>query len=102
MIGAQDSGALPRIVGPAKDFVRGSINNRPFRPGGLNNDDSLGKIHPDGACNGEWAQELLHGKSAQVLPPGFKDGLDLGDLKVMLCQKDPVLVDTINAYVFIH
>lgn len=86
--GAQDEGALPRIVGPAKDFVRGSINNRPFRPGGLNSDDSLGKIYPDGACNGEWARELLHGKSAQVKPPGFKDGLDLGDLKVVLCQKD--------------
>lgn len=80
-IGAHDSGALPRIVGPAKDFVRGSINNRPFRPGGLDNADSLGKIHPDGACNGEWAHELLHGGPAQILPPGFKEGLDLGDLK---------------------
>ncbi|XP_057789861.1 DExH-box ATP-dependent RNA helicase DExH11 isoform X1 [Salvia miltiorrhiza] len=79
--GSQDSGALPRIVGPAKDFVRGSINNRPFRPGGLDSTDSLGKIHPDGACNGEWARGLLHGESAQILPPGFKDGLDLGDLK---------------------
>ncbi|KAK6163790.1 hypothetical protein DH2020_000654 [Rehmannia glutinosa] len=80
-IGAQESGALPRIVGPAKDFVRGSINSRPFRPGGLDNADSLGKIIPDGACNGEWARELLHGGFAQVLPPGFKDGLHLGDLK---------------------
>ncbi|KAI3450303.1 hypothetical protein Pfo_006968 [Paulownia fortunei] len=80
-IGAKDSGALPRIVGPAKDFVRGSINNRPFRPGGLDNADSLGKILPDGACNGEWARELLHGGPVQVVPPGFKDGLDLGDLK---------------------
>ncbi|XP_041998400.1 DExH-box ATP-dependent RNA helicase DExH11-like isoform X1 [Salvia splendens] len=77
----QDSGALPRIVGPAKDFVRGSINSRPFRPGGLDNADSLGKIYPDGACNGEWARGLLHGEAALILPPGFKDGPDLGNLK---------------------
>lgn len=82
--GATDSGALPRIVGPVKDFVRGSLNNRPFRPGGLDSAESLGKIHPVGACNGEWARELLQGGPAQILPPGFKDGLDLGDLKVML------------------
>ncbi|KAG8387912.1 hypothetical protein BUALT_Bualt02G0070700 [Buddleja alternifolia] len=80
-IGAEDSGALPRIVGPAKDYVRGSINNRPFRPGGLDNADSLGKILPAGACNGEWASEVLHGGPAQVLPPGSRDGLDLGHLK---------------------
>ncbi|PIN04704.1 Cytoplasmic exosomal RNA helicase SKI2, DEAD-box superfamily [Handroanthus impetiginosus] len=85
MIGAEDSGALPRIVGPAKDFVRGSLKNRPFRPGGLDNADSLGKIFPEGACNGEWARELLHGGPAQVRPPGFKDGLDLGDLKAHSC-----------------
>ncbi|KAL2238417.1 DExH-box ATP-dependent RNA helicase DExH11 [Sesamum indicum] len=80
-VGAEDSGALPRIVGPAKDFVRGSINNRPFRPGGLGKTDSLEKILPDGACNGEWALELLHGGPAQVIPPGFRDGLDLGQLE---------------------
>ncbi|KAL0458826.1 UNVERIFIED_CONTAM: DExH-box ATP-dependent RNA helicase DExH11 [Sesamum latifolium] len=80
-VGAEDSGALPRIVGPAKDFVRGSINNRPFRPGGLDKTDSLEKILPDGACNGEWALELLHGGPAQVIAPGFKDGLDLGQLE---------------------
>ncbi|KAL3625768.1 Antiviral helicase ski2 [Castilleja foliolosa] len=79
--GAQESGAMPHIAGPAKDFVRGSISNRPFRPGGLDNADSLGKIAPDGACNGEWARELLHGGRAQVLPPGLKDGLHLGDLE---------------------
>ncbi|KAL8548922.1 hypothetical protein ACS0TY_007977 [Phlomoides rotata] len=79
--GAPDSGALPRIVGPVKDFVRGSLNSRPFHPGGLDNTESIGKIHPIGACNGEWARELLQGGPAQFLPPGFKDGLDLGDLK---------------------
>ncbi|GFP91206.1 helicase ski2w [Phtheirospermum japonicum] len=79
--GAQESGAMPRIAGPAKDFVRGSISNRPFRPGGLDNSDSLGKIAPDGACNGEWARELLHGGRAQILPPGLRDGLYLGDLE---------------------
>ena len=30
----------PRMPGPSKDFVRGSINNRPFRPGGLQADDA--------------------------------------------------------------
>ncbi|KAL2486376.1 ATP-dependent RNA helicase SKI2 [Abeliophyllum distichum] len=84
-IGAKDSGALPRIVGPAKDFVRGSINKRPFHPGGLDNTDSLGKILPDGACNGEWVREVLNGGPAQVVPPGFKDGLDFGDLKGHSC-----------------
>lgn len=84
-VGAKDSGALPRIVGPAKDFVRGSINNRPFHPGGLDNTDSLGKILPDGACNGEWVKEVLDGGPAQVVPPGFKDGLDFGDLKGHSC-----------------
>lgn len=98
-VGAEDSGALPRIVGPAKDFVRGSINNRPFRPGGLDKTDSLEKILPDGACNGEWALELLHGGPAQVIPPGFRDGLDLGQLEVMLLNpimKDPVSVNALN------
>lgn len=75
---------MPRIVGPAKDFVRGSINNRPFWPGGLDNGDSLVKIHPEGACNGEWAHELLNGGPAQTLPPGFKNGMDLGHLSVLL------------------
>ncbi|KAK4492081.1 hypothetical protein RD792_002878 [Penstemon davidsonii] len=81
IIGAEGSGALPRIVGPAKDFVRGSISNRPFRPGGLDNGDSLGKIFPDAACNGEWVDELLNGGPAQFLPPGFKEGVDLGQLE---------------------
>ncbi|XP_073304580.1 DExH-box ATP-dependent RNA helicase DExH11 isoform X1 [Primulina huaijiensis] len=81
--GADNSGSLPRIVGPAKDFVKGSINSRPFHPGGLVDVDSLGKILPDGCYNGEWAQELLNGGPAQVLPPGFKEGLNLGHLKLL-------------------
>ncbi|XP_073149215.1 DExH-box ATP-dependent RNA helicase DExH11 isoform X2 [Henckelia pumila] len=83
--GADNSGSLPRIVGPAKDFVRGSISSRPFRPGGLDDVDSLGKILPDGCYNGEWAQELLNGGTGQVLPPGFKEGLNLGHLKEHSC-----------------
>ncbi|GMH07384.1 hypothetical protein Nepgr_009224 [Nepenthes gracilis] len=79
-VGAEDSGALPRITGPAKDFVKGSINNRPFRPGGL--DESLSRLVPDGASNGEWVCEVLDGGPAQEIPPSFKRGLDLGDLKV--------------------
>ncbi|KAL6565185.1 Antiviral helicase ski2 [Orobanche minor] len=79
--GAKESGGLPCIIGPAKDFLRGSISSRPFRPGGPDNADYLGKSIPDGACNGEWAHELLHGGRAQVLPPGFKYESHLGDLE---------------------
>lgn len=81
MVGAQDTGPLPRMVGPAKDFIRGSINNRPFRPGGLDDSQSLDRIPPLGASNGEWVQEVLNGGPALVVPPSFKQGLDLGDLK---------------------
>ncbi|KDP46561.1 hypothetical protein JCGZ_08533 [Jatropha curcas] len=81
-VGAQDSSPLPRIVGPAKDFVRGSINNRPFHPGGLDNSQSLERVLPAGATNGEWVHELLNGGPAQSIPPSLKRGLDLGDLKV--------------------
>ncbi|CAN4102238.1 unnamed protein product [Withania somnifera] len=80
-VGADDSGALPRIVGPPKDFVRGSINNRPFRPGGLYDSPSSGRVVPDGATNGEWVREVLNGGHAQTTPPSFKQGPDLGDLK---------------------
>ncbi|KAK9280712.1 hypothetical protein L1049_014410 [Liquidambar formosana] len=81
MAGAQDSGPLPRMAGPAKDFVRGSINNRPFRPGGLDDSQSLERILPIGASNGEWIREVLNGGPAQAVPPSLKQGLDLGDLK---------------------
>lgn len=84
MAGAQDSGPLPRMAGPAKDFVRGSINNRPFRPGGLDDSQSLERILPIGASNGEWVREVLNGGPAQAVPPSLKQGLDLGDLKVNL------------------
>ncbi|KAM7527413.1 hypothetical protein LguiB_030823 [Lonicera macranthoides] len=80
-VGAEDSGALPRISGPAKDFVKGSINNRPFRPGGLDDSQSLGRVLPDGASNGEWVWEVLNGGPAQTIPPSFKQGVDLGNLK---------------------
>lgn len=80
--GAQDYGSLPRRSGPDNDFVRGSINNRPFRPGGLDDSQSLERILPDGASNGAWVREILNGGDAQVIPPSFKQGLDLGDLKV--------------------
>lgn len=82
MMGAQDSGPFPRMPGPAKDFVRGSINNRPFHPGGL--EESLEKILPDGATNGEWVQEILNGGPAQKIVPSLKQGLDLGEPKVVL------------------
>ncbi|XP_024161355.1 DExH-box ATP-dependent RNA helicase DExH11 isoform X1 [Rosa chinensis] len=80
-IEAQESGSLPRMAGPAKDFVWGSISNRPFRPGGLDDSQSLERTLPDGASNGEWVHELLTGGPAQAVPPSFKQGLDLGPLK---------------------
>ncbi|XP_071723078.1 DExH-box ATP-dependent RNA helicase DExH11-like [Rutidosis leptorrhynchoides] len=79
--GAQNSGPLPRVAGPAKDFVRGSINNRPFRPGGLEESQSIERILPDGASDGEWVREVLNGDPAQSIPPTLKEGLDLGELK---------------------
>lgn len=79
-------GITPRMPGPAKDFVRGSINNRPFRPGGLLDDTAeaaaLEKAFPEGARNGDWVRELMSGGPAQVAPPGFRKGLELGQLKV--------------------
>ncbi|VFQ91379.1 unnamed protein product [Cuscuta campestris] len=77
--GAEDLGALPQITGPPKDFVRGSITNRPFRPGGL--DGSLERTLPGDASSGKWVLEVLGGGHAQTIPPGFKQGLDLGNLK---------------------
>uniref|UniRef100_A0A2P2LY90 Ski2 N-terminal domain-containing protein n=1 Tax=Rhizophora mucronata TaxID=61149 RepID=A0A2P2LY90_RHIMU len=82
MVGAQGSAALPRMAGPAKDFVRGSISSRPFRPGGLEDSQSLERLLPDSASNGEWVHEVLNGGPVQTVPPSFKQGLDLGDLMV--------------------
>ncbi|XP_072985738.1 DExH-box ATP-dependent RNA helicase DExH11 isoform X1 [Typha latifolia] len=81
MEGAQDSGGLSHMPGPAKDFVRGSINNRPFRPGGLDDSQSLERILPEGARNGDWVRELIDGGVAQTTPPSFRKGLELGHLK---------------------
>lgn len=77
--GAVESGPLPRTS--AKDFVRGSINNRPFRPGGLDDSQNLNRSLPPGASNGEWVREILNGGPAQTIPPSLKQGLDLGALK---------------------
>lgn len=62
--------------------MRGSISNRPFRPGGLEDSKSFERSLPDGVSNGEWARELVNGGSAQCVPPSFKQGLHLGDLEV--------------------
>jgi antiviral helicase SKI2 len=80
MVEAEDSGGLPRMAGPAKDYVKGSINNRPFRPGGLDNSQVSERI-PVGASNGQWVWEVINGGPPQTIPPSFKQGLDLGDLK---------------------
>lgn len=84
MVGSKDSGVLPRISGPAKDFVRGSINSRPFRPGGLDDSQTIGRILPDGATSGDWVQEVLTGGASESLPPSFKQGMDFGNLKAQL------------------
>ncbi|GAB2263267.1 hypothetical protein Droror1_Dr00004264 [Drosera rotundifolia] len=83
-IGAEDSGALPRIAGAAKDFVRGSLSNRPFPPGGL--DVTQSRAPDDGVTNGQWVREVLDGGPAQERPPNFKHGLDLGELKAYPCS----------------
>ncbi|CAH1423609.1 unnamed protein product [Lactuca virosa] len=75
-----------RISGPPKDFVKGSINNRPFRPGGLDDSQSLGRNFPEGSCNGEWVREVLDGAPAQLIPPSCKQGMDLGHLKGHPCS----------------
>jgi antiviral helicase SKI2 len=80
MYGDQDSGFFPRMVGPPKDFLRGSVNNRPFRPGGLEDSQSSERVLPEGVSSGQWVQELLNGGPAQTVPPSFKQSLDLGDL----------------------
>ncbi|XVE79464.1 hypothetical protein DITRI_Ditri14bG0060900 [Diplodiscus trichospermus] len=86
IVGGEVSGSFPRTTGgDAKDVVRGSISNRPFRPGGLENQSS-GRMLPEGASNGEWVREALNGGPAQTIPPGFKQGLDLGDLKAHPCS----------------
>lgn len=94
--GAEASGSMPRITGPAKDFVRGSINSRPFHPGGLDGSQSLPRVVPDGALNGDWIREVLGGGPAEKVPPSFKQELDLGNLKaypsswnVNKCQISP-------------
>ncbi|KAF5185551.1 Dexh-box atp-dependent rna helicase dexh11 [Thalictrum thalictroides] len=86
MEGAHESGSTPRMPGPAKDFVRGSIGSRPFRPGGLDASHSSQRIIPEGARNGEWVREIINGGHAQAVPPGFKNGLDLGDLMAHPCS----------------
>lgn len=80
-LGETESGPLPRTSG--KDFVRGSINNRPFRPGGLDDSRSVERILPEGASNGEWVREIFNGGPAQTIPPSLKHGLDFGELKVI-------------------
>ncbi|KAK3026316.1 hypothetical protein RJ639_041004, partial [Escallonia herrerae] len=82
VFGGEDLGSLPRIAGPAQDFVKGSINNRLFRPGGLEDSQSVGRILPDGASNGEWVWEVLSGSPAEAIAPSFKQGVNLGNLKV--------------------
>lgn len=79
--GGEDSGTVTRMPGPAKDYVRGSMNNRPFRPGGLDDSQASERILPGGALNGEWVREVINAGATQAVPPGFKKGLELGCFK---------------------
>ncbi|KAL5983261.1 hypothetical protein ACLOJK_017345 [Asimina triloba] len=84
MEGTQLSGPLPHMPGPSKDFVKGGISNRPFRPGGLENTQTLESTVPEGARNGDWVRELLDGGVAQAMLPSLKQEVDFGCLKTML------------------
>lgn len=98
MYGDQDSGFFPRMVGPPKDFLRGSVNNSPFRPGGLEDSQSSERSLPEGVSSGQWVQELLNGGPAQTVPPSFKQSLDLGDLMVcypMISLSNFVIYDSV-------
>lgn len=86
MEGAQELGSMPRMPGPPKEFVRGSTNNRPFRPGGLEGSQALQRSLPEGAHSGDWVHEVIHGGHAQNVPPSSKNGLDLGSLKVLVSK----------------
>ncbi|XP_061374001.1 DExH-box ATP-dependent RNA helicase DExH11 isoform X2 [Gastrolobium bilobum] len=81
-----DVASGPLLGSSVKDFVRGSINNRPFRPGGLSDSQALERIIPEGASNGEWVREIFNGGPAQTIPPSLKQGLDLGVLKPYPCS----------------
>ncbi|KAF7121388.1 hypothetical protein RHSIM_Rhsim13G0073900 [Rhododendron simsii] len=103
MVEAEDSGGLPRMAGPAKDFVKGSINKRPFRPGGLDNSQASERI-PVGASNGQWVWEVINGGPPQTIPPSFKQRLDLGDLKANLLDQSAFAVELCSCHIkaFIH
>ncbi|KAK1311815.1 hypothetical protein QJS10_CPA07g00050 [Acorus calamus] len=96
MEGSQESGSLPRMPGPPKDFVRGSINNRPFQPGGLDSSQNLAKMLPEGARSGEWVREVLSGSVAQTIPPSFKQGMDLGCLQEYPYRWRSVMVEGVT------
>ncbi|KAK1298896.1 hypothetical protein QJS10_CPB14g01721 [Acorus calamus] len=96
MEGSQEPGSLPRMPGPAKDFVRGSINNRPFQPGGLDSSQNSAKMLPEGARSGEWVREVLSGSVAQTIPPSFKQGMDLGCLQEHPYRWRSVMIESVT------
>ncbi|KAF3333981.1 helicase SKI2W isoform X1 [Carex littledalei] len=96
MEGAQeDVGGLNKMPGPAKDFVRGSLNNRPFRPGGLQSSNLPGhndQQNSDNALHADWVREFIRpvsggGPLPQTVPPTFRKGLQLGPLKEYPCSR---------------
>lgn len=77
-LNSQNSSSVLRKPGNPEDFVRGSTSNHPFRPGGFDLPQSSGKTVPEGALNGDWLREVLHGGPLQKVAPGFKHGIDFG------------------------
>lgn len=84
---AQESSSILRHPGPPEDFVRGSTGSRPFRPGGFEDSQTSERNIPKGSLNGEWISEIIGGGHMQKIPPGFKEGLDLGTPKAFSCSK---------------
>lgn len=84
---AQESSSILRHPGPPEDFVSGSTSSRPFRPGGFEDAQTSERNIPKGSLNGEWISEIIGGGIMQKLPPGFKEGLDLGIPKAFSCSK---------------
>jgi antiviral helicase SKI2 len=92
---AQNSSSTLRKPGAPEDFLRGSTNNRPFNPGGIDPPQSSSKVILEGALNGNWFHEVLEGGPLQTVPPGFKQGIDFGSVEPFLQCKGSKSVDDI-------
>ena len=67
------SSSLLRQPGRAQDFVRGTLSQHPFLPGGFPGEE--GGPSPDAA---EWLEEVLSDTPLLTIPPGFIRGGKFG------------------------